>query len=193
MTIQAEAPRRTMVFVSIVNEQRPYTPLSEERRVLLASTTKQLRDKISLAKIFTANTMDGHDAAKLVQDIYGWDMDIEGSDLLGKDTSRSLVLYPEAYKIKGVISQKYDAAASPPKAVICIAEKAVIVGMLAGLAGTKVSMRMAEELHTGEAVIVPFDTNQWDDVGPFTVGDGAQLVQPFPDASPEQRAIFDLW
>lgn len=184
MSIEAEQ-RRTMVFVSIVDPARPFYDLSERRQALLERTTLKLRERISLAKIFTANTVDARQAAEMMQRIYGWDMGIESSDLLGKDTYRFMT-FPDAYEIKDVLSQRHDNSAVPCKAVICIAEQAAVAGALIRLTGVALERREAEELEPGEAVIVHFNTNKWNDVGPFTFS-GAELVQPGENVHPVQR------
>lgn len=188
MDIQVE-PRRTIVFVSIVDPEHPFGNLSKRRQALLTSTTEKLRETISIAKIFRAETTDATQAAELMQKIYNWDMEIEGSKFLGTATTR-LLINVDAYKIKEVLSDRYDNSSSPHKAVICIAEQAAITGALVRLTGSGVPAEMTE-LNPGEALIVHFYTNKWSDLNPFTYKD-AELVRPGSASSPQHHRELDL-
>ncbi len=182
-----EEQRRTIVFVAIVDPETPFDDLSKRRQQLMTMISQQLREIIPLAKIFTATNKSGRQAAELMEKIYNWDMEIEGAELLGKATSR-LLINTDAYKIKDVLSQRYDNSGAGHKAVVCIAEQAVITGALVSLTGVALDPRMTE-LEPGEAIIVHFDTNKWSDLSPFTFA-GAELIQPGSASSPEHHREF---
>lgn len=187
MTSQ-EQPCLSMVFVSIVDFDKPFADLSERRQKLMTVTSQKLREIIPVSKIFTATNKSARQAAEIMEKIYNWDMEIEGAELLGKPTTRLLII-TDAYKIKDVLSQRYDHSDSGLKAVVCIAEQAVIAGALNSLTGVALDPRMVE-LDTGEAIIVHFNTRKWSDLNPFTVME-AEVVQPWAEPSPEMHWRFE--